>query len=199
MNSGKAVGVADALPGKWRLGIRDGKTIACMVIETMQSLLILRVEDDSADIVSDHEFISLYEPERCEIIPDAKSIHYTVKPEKDTVKPVNGALCVAQNGTFIKVDRISTDSPLYVDIRTGSLGEPIDDFFSFSKWSLVSRCGNEKRALLNFRAKKEDAPVSESNAGTYPAIQHAAKVPPRLGLTSARFKAQASYTKGCDA
>jgi len=153
MSSGKIVGVTDTLPGKWYLGIRDGNTIVCMVIRTVQSILILRVEDTSASIVSDHEFISLYEPESCEIIPDAKSLRFTVSLEYGSVKPVNGAVCVAQNGTFIKVDRISTESPLYIDIRTGSLGEPIDDFFSFSKWSLVSRCGNEKGVLLNFGEK----------------------------------------------
>ena len=152
MSSGKIVGVVDALPGKWYIGIRDGKTIACMVIKTVQRILILRVEDTGASIVSDHEFISVYEPERCEIIPDAKSLRFTVNLEYGNVKPVNGAVCVAQNGTFIKVDRISTESPLYIDILTGSLGGPIDDFFSFSKWSLVSRCGNEKGGLLNFRA-----------------------------------------------
>ena len=153
MSSGKIVGVTDTLPGKWYLGIRDGKTIVCMVIRTVQIILILRVEDTSASIVSYHEFISLYEPESCEIIPDAKSLRFTVSLEYGSVKPVNGAVCVAQNGTFIKVDRISTESPLYIDIRTGSLGEPIDDFFSFSKWSLVNRCGNEKGVLLNFGEK----------------------------------------------
>ena len=51
MSSGKIVGVADALRGKWHLGIRDGKTIVYMVIKTVQSILILRVEDANADIV----------------------------------------------------------------------------------------------------------------------------------------------------
>ena len=153
MSSGRNVDAAKALPGRWCIGIRDGNIVAFMVIRTLQRALILRVDGSSADIVSDHEFTFLYEPDICEIVPDAKSLHFTVNAEEGTVKPVNGAVCVAQNGTFIKADRTKKESPLYVDIRTGSLGEPIDDYFSFSKWSLVSRCGNEKGVLLNFRAK----------------------------------------------
>ena len=153
MSSGKIVGVADALPGKWYLGIRDGKTIVFMIINTMQGIRILRVDETSAAIVSDHDFSSYYEPERCEITPDAKSLRFTVKPEDGTIIPVNGSICVAKNGTFIKVDRIKTESPLYIDITTGSLDAPIDDFFSFSKWSLIGSCGNEKGVLLKFGEK----------------------------------------------
>ncbi|MFY9655871.1 MAG: hypothetical protein WAK01_04670 [Methylocystis sp.] len=157
MSSGKIVGVADALPGKWYLGIRDGKTIVFMPIKTVQDKRMLRVEEVDAAIVSDHEFTFLYEPENCEVIPDAKSLRFTLRPEDGVVKPVNGTLCVAQNGTFIKIDSIMAESPLYIDIKTGLLGAPNDDYFSFSKWSLVSRCGNEHGVLLYFRVKNEDA------------------------------------------
>ena len=153
MSAGRNVDAAKALPGRWCIGIRDGNTVAFMVIRPLQRTLILRVEGHSADIVSDHEFTSLYEPDICEIVPDAKSLRNIINGEEGTVKPVNGAVCVAQNGTFIKVDRTKKESPLYVDIRTGDLREPIDDYFSFSKWSLVSRCGNETGVLLNFGAK----------------------------------------------
>ena len=65
VSSGKIVGVADALPGKWYLGIRDGKTIVFMPIKTVQDKRMLRVEEVDAAIVSDHEFTFLYEPENC--------------------------------------------------------------------------------------------------------------------------------------
>jgi len=186
MSPGRIVGAADALPGRWYLGIRNGKTIACMVINPVQSKLILRVEDASADIVSDHEFISLYEPELCEVIPDSKSLRFTVKSEYSAVKTINGAVCVGRNGTFIKVNRIRTESPQYVDIQTGSFGEPIDDYFSFSKWSLVSRCGNEKGDLLNFigRAQEVDDGAQDRHASSL--------IPRPRGLPYARTSRGAS-------
>ena len=140
---GKIARVADALPGKWYLGIQDGKTIVFKGIKSAQSIQILRLTDTSADIVSDYDFISLYELGRCKIILDIKSQRFNDNQD-------NGSICIVRNRLFIKVDRIRAVGPLYIDIRTGCPVETIGACFWYSKWSLLLRSGNEKVVLLNF-------------------------------------------------
>jgi len=146
MSLGKIVGVADALPGKWYLAIQDGKSIAFKGIKSAQSTYILRVTDISADIVSDYSYVPLYELERCKIILDIKSQRFNDNQD-------NGAICINKHRLFMKVDRIGGTGPIYVDIRTGVPEDAIGDCFWYSRWSLISRYGNEKVVLLNFGAK----------------------------------------------